>query len=297
MDILKNFSGYSTVIQYLSSQNGKIRKIVEIAALNVTKAAKESVRKIEKNRELISDVADHLDNEFVSELEFSQADEIKEINKLEKEFYQFYNKAVWSAEFNDFNQELVNKSNELELLAKDLRDKEANIEETIKIRVADAEEKMREQGTTSRHLFESAMVKAEKIIDQNKVTRFAYSTISRFQEEFLNIQGNSDVEFITRLFQDTIEPFQSTKVITDKDGNKVKIVTNTFSEDCYQDLFFFFYKYYNELVDIYQKEKELPSTADELARIFQKKKSETKDIVQNIHNKREAKQRVDQMKS
>lgn len=297
MDILKSFSGYSTVIQYLSGQNGKIRKIVEIAALNVTKAAKESVRKIEKNRELISDVADHLDNEFVSELEFSQADEIKEINKLEKEFYQYYNKAVWSAEFNDFNRELVNKSNELELLAIELREKEANIEETITIRVADAEEKMREQGTTSRHLFESAMVKAEKIIDQNKVTRFAYSTISRFQEEFLNIQGNSDVEFITRLFQDTIEPFQSTKIITDKDGNKVKIVTNTFSEDCYQDLFFFFYKYYNELVDIYQKEKELPSTADELARIFQKKKSETKDIVQNIHNKREAKQKVDQMKS
>ncbi len=296
MDILKNFSGYSTVIQYLSSQNGKLRKIVEIAALNVTKAAKESVQKIERNRELISDVADHLDNEFVTELGFTQADEIKEINKLEKEFHQYYNKTVWSAEFHDFNQELVNRSNELELLAKELRDKDANIEETIKIRVADAEEKMREQGTTSRHLFESAMVKAEKIIDQNKVTRFAYSTISRFQEEFLNIQGNSDVEFITRLFQDTIEPFQSTKVITDKDGNKVKIVTNTFSEDCYQDLFFFFYKYYNELVDIYQKDNTLPSTADELSRIFQKKKSETKDIVQNIHNKREAKQKVDQMK-
>lgn len=297
MDILKNFDSYNTVIQYLSSKNGKIRKIVEIAALNVTKAARESVQKIEKNRDLISDVADHLDNEFVSELDFSQADEIKEINKLEKEFHQYYNKAIWSTEFSNFNLDLTNRSNELELLAKELREKEANIEETIKIRVADAEEKMREKGTTSRHLFESAMVKAEKIVDQNKVTRFAYSTISRFQEEFSNIQGNSDVEFITRLFQDTIEPFQSTKVITDKDGNKVKIVTNTFSEDCYQDLFFFFYKYYNELVDIYQKDEALPSTADELSRIFQKKKPETKDIVKNIHVRREAKQKVDQMKT
>ena len=83
----------------------------------------------------------------------------------------------------------------------------ANIEETIRARVAEAEARMREEGTTSRHLFESALQKADKVIDQNKITRFAYSTISKFQEEFHNIQGNSDVELITKFFQDTIEPF------------------------------------------------------------------------------------------
>lgn len=293
MDILKKFTGYPTITQYLSSTNTTIKKIVEIAANNVLKAANQSVQSIEKNRAMISDVADHLDNEFVTELGFSQADEIKEINKLEREFFQHYNKVIWQEEFKEFSKDFSNKANELELLEAELREKEANIEETIRARVADAEAKMREEGTTSRHLFESALVKADKVIDQNKVTRFAYSTISKFQEEFHNIMGNSDVELITKLFQDTIEPFQATKMITDKDGNRVKVVTNTFSEDCYQDLFFFFYKYYNELTEMYSENEELPSTADELARIFQKKKMDASDIVKNVHQKREAKQKFE----
>lgn len=296
MDMLNLFEGYSTITQYLSSSNGKIKKIVEIAANNVIKAAKQSIQSIEKNRNLISDVADHLDNEFVNELGFTQAEEIKEINRLEKEFYQHYNRLIWESEFSEFSRDLANKSNELELREKELLEREANIDETIRARVAEAEARMREEGTTSRHLFESALEKADKVIDQNKITRFAYSTISKFQEEFHNIQGNSDVELITKIFQDTIEPFQSTKIITDKDGKKVKVVTNTFTEDCYQDLFFFFYKYYNELTEIFAEINELPSTAEELARIFQKKKMDASEVVKHVHKQREAKKKYDMTK-
>lgn len=296
MDMLKLFEGYTTITQYLSSTNGKIKKIVEIAANNVLKAAQQSVQAVEKNRNLISDVADHLDNEFVNELGFTQAEEIKEINRLEKEFHQHYNRLIWENEFSEFNRDLTNKNNDLELREKALREKEANLDEIIRARVAEAEAKMREEGTTSRHLFESALQKAAKVIDQNKITRFAYSTISKFQEEFHNIQGNSDVELITKLFQDTIEPFQSTKIITDKDGKKVKVVTNTFTEDCYQDLFFFFYKYYNELTEVYGETSELPSTADELARIFQKKKMDASEVVKHIHQKQGEKKKYDTMK-
>ena len=53
MDMLNLFEGYSTITQYLSSTNGKIKKIVEIAANNVIKAAKQSVQSIEKNRNLV----------------------------------------------------------------------------------------------------------------------------------------------------------------------------------------------------------------------------------------------------
>lgn len=293
MDMLNLFEGYSTITQYLSSTNGKIKKIVEIAANNVIKAAQQSIQSIEKNRNLISDVADHLDNEFVNELGFSQAEEIKEINRLEKEFYQHYNRIIWESEFGEFSRELTNRSNEIELRERELLEREANIDETIRARVAEAEAKMREEGTTSRHLFESALQKADKVIDQNKITRFAYSTITKFQEEFHNIQGNSDVELITKLFQDTIEPFQSTKMITDKDGKRVKVVTNTFTEDCYQDLFFFFYKYYNELTEVFGETGELPSTAEELARIFQKKKMDATEVIKHVHKQREMKQKYD----
>lgn len=286
MDLLEKYKGYSTIVQYLAVQNGRLRKIVEMAAFNVVNAAAQTIGSIEKTRARLSDVADHLDNEFVSELDFTPAEEIKEINRLESEFHQFFNKTIWDQEFKEFNQDLKEKSRELNLLEQDLRSKEANIEETIRIRVADAEARVREEGTSSRALFESALVKAEKIIDQNKITRFAYSTISRFQEVFEFIEGTSDVEYITKLFQETIEPFQSTKIITDKDGNRVKIVTNTFSEDCYQDLFFFFYKYYNELTEMHLENGELPSTADELSRIFQKKKMDAEDIIKSVHSKR-----------
>ncbi len=292
MDLKKHFSGFLTVGVYLASTNEKIRGRIEAAANSVMKAAQQSIQTIDRHRELISDAADHLNGEFVAELEYSQADELKVIGKIESELVQHYNQTIWQAQFEEFSRELEDKANELKALEKELDDKEKSIEETVKARVAEASARLREEETSSRHLFESALKKAENIVDQNKITRFAYSTISRFQEEFGNIMGSSDVELITKLFQDTIEPFQTTKIVTDKDGNKVKITTNTFSDNCYQDLFFFFYKYYSELMEIQTEEGRVPSTAEELARIFQKKKTDAADIVKSLHEKHKAKQDV-----
>jgi hypothetical protein len=47
-------------------------------------------------------------------------------------------------------------------------------------------------------------------------------------------------------------------MITDKNGKLTKVVTNSFSEDCYQDLFLFFLKCYNELFDIYEANNSPP---------------------------------------
>ena len=44
----------------------------------------------------------------------------------------------------------------------------------------------------------------------------------------------------------------------------------------------FFYKYYNELLEIHRERGELPSTADELTRIFQKKKKDVKEIIEEM---------------
>ncbi len=293
MNPQKNFSNYSTIAKYLSCDNETIRRTVALATNNVIKAARQSIQSLQENLDFISDVADHLDNKFVTELGYTQIDEIKEINKLEKEFLRYYNDVIWKTQLGKLNKELIDRASKLDRLEKELREKEANIEETIRVRVAEAEARMREKGTSSHHLFENALKKADKVIDQTKITRFAYSTIFKFHEEFKDIMGNNDVELITRLFQETIEPFQSTKFIIDKDGNKVKVVKNTFPEDCYQDLFLFFYRYYAELIEMYSEEQELPSTTMELARIFKKKKIETSDIVKNVHRKREATQKTE----
>ena len=157
----------------------------------------------------------------------------------EKQALEKFDKAV----------ELFKQAKKLEKKAKELKAKEADIEKIIFARVADVKERIREESTSSRGLFKSALTKAEKVFDQNKITRFVYSTISKFQEDF-----------------DKIQAFQKTRTVTDKDGKLITIIINQFSEDCYQDLFLFFYKYYNELTEIYNREKEMPSTADEIAR-------------------------------
>lgn len=99
----------------------------------------------------------------------------------------------------------------------------------------------------------------------------------------LNASAQGEIEHVTRLFQQTIEPFQTTKMIADKNGKLTKVITNSFSEDCYQDLFLFFFKYYNELFDLYEANEQLPSTADELARIFRKKRKSAAQIIAQMH--------------
>jgi len=68
----------------------------------------------------------------------------------------------------------------------------------------------------------------------------------------------------------------------DKDGTLKKMLTNQFTEECSQDLFLFFYKYFNELQEFYQNEGELPPVADELARIFQRKKKDVSEIISEM---------------
>jgi len=283
MKLSEKFAGFGTITKYLASGNVRIAAIIESAANNVIAAVNQSVEAIRKNRERISDAADHMDGEFIAEFELSQKEEIEEIAKIEGELNAYFDQEIWRKEFKNINKDLLKQAKELERKAQELKTKEAEIEKIIYARVNDVKEKIREESTTSRGLFKSALSKAEKVFDQNKITRFVYSTISKFQEDFSKIQDIRDVEYITKLFQETIQAFQKTRVVTDKDGKLITIIINQFSEDCYQDLFLFFYRYYNELTEIYNQEKALPSTAEEIARVFQKKSKEAHDIVKEMH--------------
>jgi hypothetical protein len=283
MDLSEKYNEFSTISKYLTSGNERLQKIIESAANNVVAAVNQSIEAIRKNRERISDAADHMDGEFISQLQISQTEEIEEIARIEGEFNSFYDKTIWQQEFENIDKELRKKAAKLEKKAKELKTKEADIEKIIYARVADVKARIREESTSSRGLFKSALSKAPRIFDQNKITRFVYSTISRFQDDFSKIQDIRDVEYITKLFQETIQAFQKTRVVTDKDGKLITIIINSFSEDCYQDLFLFFYKYYNELTEIYNREKALPTTAEEIARIFQKKKKDAQDIIKQMH--------------
>ena len=283
MNLSEKFNEFSTISKYLISGNERLKEIVESAANNVVAAVNQSIEAVRKNRERISDAADHMDGEFIAELQLSQKAEIEEIARIESEFNSFYDTSIWRQEFENIDRELFKQAKKLEKKAKELKAKEADIEKIIFARVADVKERIREESTSSRGLFKSALTKAEKVFDQNKITRFVYSTISKFQEDFDKIEDSRDVEYLTKLFQDTIQAFQKTRTVTDKDGKLITIIINQFSEDCYQDLFLFFYKYYNELTEIYNREKEMPSTADEIARVFQKKKKDAQDIVKQMH--------------
>ncbi|THB71414.1 MAG: hypothetical protein D6B25_18525 [Desulfobulbaceae bacterium] len=280
---LKTLPGAETVSKYLSVENDRIRKIVGMVAYNVTAAAKQAAQALIKDRDRVSDVADHLDGEFIAELEVEQAVEIQEIAKISSELERYFDTSIIKLAFKNFDTSLLKRVRDLEKKEQSLRDRERDIEQIITKRVAELREQITRDSTTARGFFESAVSKAEKVFDQNKITRFAYSTISIFQEEFFDLQGTHDVEHITKLYQKAIEPYQITKMVMDKDGKLKKVITNQFTEDCSQDLFMFFYKYYNELLEIYHNEGELPPTADELSRIFEKKKKGVSEIISDMH--------------
>lgn len=279
-------AGAHTTSKYLKSTNEIIKRAVEKVTLTVHASANQAMMAIEKNRERISDATDHLDGVFVGALQISQAAEIVEISKIGEELSTYFDKAVHQRAFKNFSNELRDQVRELEEREKELKRREEKLENTIAARIAAAEAHIIKESTSSRGLLESALQKAEKVFDQNKITRFAYSTISRFQNEFDRVHDVRDVEYITKLFQDTIEPFQKTKMVADKDGKLIKIIINSFTESCYQDLFFFFYKYYNELLEMYEETKEIPSTAEELGRIFKSKQKDAEEIIANMHRRK-----------
>lgn len=282
MDRPETLPGAEIVSKYLAADNDRIKKIVGMVTYNVTAAAKQAAQALNRDREMVSDVADHLDGEFISELDMDQAAEIVEILSISSELQRYFDRTIMRLAFKDFDDGLLKQIRELEKKETDLRLREQDIEQVIRKRIADIREQITRDSTTARGFFESAVTKAKKVFDQNKITRFAYSSISIFQEEFFELQGSRDVEHITKLYQRAIEPFQITKMVMDKNGKLKKVITNQFTEDCSQDLFMFFYKYYNELVDVVNTEGELPSTADELARIFHKKKKDVSEIISDM---------------
>ena len=184
--------------------------------------------------------------------------------------------------FKNYNISLLKQLRELEKKEAELREREQSIEKIVNKRISELKEQITRDSTTARGFLESALSKAEKVFDQNKITRFAYSTISIFQEEFFALQGTHDVEHVTKLYQRAIEPYQITKMVMDKDGTLKKVVANQFTEECSQDLFLFFYKYYNELIEKYHEDDELPPVADELARIFERKRKDVSEIISDM---------------
>lgn len=274
--------GANTVSKYLDADNDRLKKIIGMVAYNVSAAAKQASQALVRDRERVSDVADHLDGEFIRELEVDQVTEIEEIARINSELEQYFNNTIMKLAFKNFNLSLLKQLRELEKKEGELREREQSIEKIVNKRISELREQITRDSTTARGFFESALSKAEKVFDQNKITRFAYSTISVFQEEFFDLQGTHDVEQVTKLYQKAIEPYQITKMVMDKDGTLKKMLTNQFTEECSQDLFLFFYKYFNELQEVYQNEGELPPVADELSRIFQQKKKDVSVIISEM---------------
>ncbi len=279
METPEALPGAETISKYLAKDNDRIRKIVGMVAYNVTAAARQAAQVLINDRERVSDVTDHLDGEFISELKMEQATEIREITKIGYELQHYFDTTIMKLAFKNYGKEVKKQLLELEQKEAEIREKEQDIERIVNERVAALRRQIVRDVSSARGFFESALAKAEKVFDQNKMTRFAYATISNYQEEYYNLQGSNDISRITRLYERTIEPFQVTKMMMNKDGSLKKVTTNPFSEECCQDLFMFFYKYYNELVDIHQTTGELPSTADELTRIFQKQKRDVREII------------------
>lgn len=272
-----------TLEKYLSTEKASVKNAVSKIATTVNAAAIHSIQTVRKDRDCISDSTDYLDGVLTEELNISLIEEIKDISELAQELEAFFDQTVLRQTFPDIFEDFEEKLADIKKREEKVKNKEAELERIIQEKVADAEKRAKLESTTSKGLFESALQKAEKVLDQNKITRFVCSTISRFQDEFEVIQKTRDVEHVTKIFQDTIEPFQITKVVADKEGKLTKIIINSFTEDCYQDLFFFFYRYYNELMDIYESDGELPSTAAELSRIFMKKKKNAEQIIAQMH--------------
>jgi len=282
MEHPEQLPGAETVSKYLAADNDRLKKIVGMVAYNVTAAAKQAAQALINDRERVSDATDHLDGEFMSELDMDQAEEIRTITQISQELQRYFDVTIMKLALRDFNEDLLRQIRDMEKRETEVREREQDIERIIRKRLSELRDQILRDSTTARGFFESALTKAEKVFDQNKITRFAYSAISVFQEEFFDLQGSNDVEQITKLYQRAIEPFQITKMVMDKDGKLKKVVTNQFSEACSQDLFLFFYKYYNELLEIYQTDGELPPSADELARIFHKKKKDISEIISDM---------------
>jgi hypothetical protein len=293
-NIKSDLSDSPVTSKYLNAENETVKRAVEQIVLMVHAAANRVIEEFEQGRERISDATDHLDGVLASSLNISQAAEIVEIAKIGEELDLYFEKTIhrqiFAAQADDLKgeqvEDLQDQQNDLALRERDLKRREDRLESTIRSRVADMEARLSREGTGSRALLEKALQKAEKVFDQNKITRFAYSALSRLQREFDDGYEVRDVKYLTQIFQETIAPFQKAKMVNDRSGKPIKVVVNSFSESCYQDLFLFFCKYYNELLEKYEEDNEIPNNSEELARIFRSKQKDAEEIITNMSRRK-----------
>ncbi len=277
-----------TIDKYLSVENRDVQTALGKIVSAVQAAASQSIETIQREREIISDVSDYLDGVLSQHLNISQIEELRDITLLSQELEVFFNRIVFRRALPDLYEEFIEKDEQLKTLEKNLEEQET-IETELSVSKQNFEEPLEDPvhySTTSKGLFENAFKRAEKVIEQNKITRFVSSTVFRFYEEFDQLEKNRDISYISKLFQETIEPFQFNKVGTSDDGKITKFTENGFSKESYQNLFLFFYRYYNELLDIYEQKQKLPSANEELDRIFRKKTKGIEKIISQMHSKR-----------
>ena len=165
-----DLSGLTTTSKYLKSKNEAIRRGVEQVALTVHASANQAVSAIEKSRERISDATDHLDGVFVSAMQISQAAEIVEITKIGEELSSYFDKTLHRRAFKNFSKELLQQVKALEERQAELKKKEERLEAIFASRIAEAESRIIKESSSARGLLESALHKAEKVFDQNKIT-------------------------------------------------------------------------------------------------------------------------------
>jgi len=280
---LKTLSGAETVSKYLAADNARLRKIVGMVACNVTAAAKQAAQALITARDRVSDVADHLDGEFITELKVAQAVEIEEIAKISSELERYFDNTIMELAFKQYDTILLERARDLKRKEQSLWERERDIEQVIARRTAELRAQITRESNTARGFLERALAQAEKVFEQNKITRFAYATISIFQEAFFDLGSSHDVAHIARLYQQAVEPYQITRMVMDNDGKLKKMITNQFTQTCTQDLFMFFYRYYQEVLEIYHQEGTYPPIADELSRIFDKKKKGVSEIISAMH--------------
>jgi hypothetical protein len=114
MESAKILPGANTVSKYLDADNDRLRKIIGMVAYNVTAAAKQASQALARDRERVSDVADHLDGEFIRELGVDQVTEIEEIARINSELEQYFNNTIMKLAFKNFNISLLKQLRELE---------------------------------------------------------------------------------------------------------------------------------------------------------------------------------------
>ena len=284
----------ATTSKYLNSQNSTVKRAVEQVVLSVQAVAKQALTSIERSREQISDMTDHLDGILSSALKISQAVEIAEIAKIGDELSDYFDASLQKKGFKDDEalktitfeppaETLRDRQADLEARETELKRREKQLEKTISARVADAEKQLVKDKLSSKKLLESALQNADMVFDQNKIIRFAYATVSQMQREFKTGRKVCDIDHITKMFHKTINPIHkkpTTNTIRRSTGN-------TLSDSCYQDLFIFFFRYYNELMEIYEEKGEIPSSEDEQNRLFKSKQKNAQDIIFNMRRNNE----------